>query len=372
VLQTSSKNPARPPTATRVTTTTTATETTDPNTADRLTPVRRAAASVLLATALTLAGAWFAWRIVSLGAHPLRVVMLVVEISGWVAGVFVAHGLLAANSPRPTGAGASDNTDRYAAAVAGTVGRTRATDLHRDLRVVFEHVAARSRRQGSDRADRADRAIAGVLADGPRRLAMVAIVSTSLLIGVSPMPVPPLWALAAVLAATVLMASAHVVASRGRVRFGDRTRWSYAAVGEVVSPADRAEVAPRRWVGTVATVVVVNLAVALRGTSDRWTHGLPAMTDDERLVAMVWASVLVVGGLYTLRTIPAPRLGNEHLVARRLEERGARRSALGAAVCLGVVGLFAGVLPGGVDTGPDDPLRVETPAQIEADGGAGG
>ena len=116
----------------------------------------------------------------------------------------------------------------------------------------------------------------------------------------------------------------------------------------------------------------MNVAVALRGMSDRWTHGLPPMTDDERIVSMGWATLIVLGGLYALRTIPTPQLGNSHLVARRLEERTARQSALGAAVCLGLVGLLAGVLPGSVDAGADDPLRVEAPAQVEADGGVHG
>ena len=88
--------------------------------------------------------------------------------------------------------------------------------------------------------------------------------------------------------------------------------------------------------------------------------------DDQRLVAMVWAGLLVLGGVYTLRTIPTPRLDNAHLVSRRLEERTARQSALGVAVCLGLVGLLAGVLPGSVDPGAGDPGRVEPPAQIEA------
>ena len=103
-----------------------------------------------------------------------------------------------------------------------------------------------------------------------------------------------------------------------------------SSLGEVIAPNDPADVAPRRWVGTVGTIVVLNLAIGLRGMSDRWTHGLPAMSDDDRLVAMTWAALLVLGGLYTLRTIPTPQLGNAHVVARRLEERTARQSALGA------------------------------------------
>ena len=65
--------------------------------------------------------------------------------------------------------------------------------------------------------------------------------------------------------------------SDGRIRIGDRVRWTYSTLGEVVAREDLDGVAPRSWVGTVATIVLVNIAVALRGMSDRWTHGLPHM-----------------------------------------------------------------------------------------------
>jgi len=343
--------------ATRVTTT-------GRPTARSLAPARRRLAGTLLAVGLTLITGWFAWRIATLGVHPIQVVALLVELSGWIGAVLVAHGLLVARSPRKVVP--PDHTYRYAAVVADRVGRTRSDDLYRDLRATIERFATRSV------GDHADRAMLGAMIDGPRRIALVATLSLALLLGVSPAPVPPVWALAAVVAGTGFLAAAHVVASDGRIRFGDRTRWSFASVGEVLAPVDRADVAPRRWVGTVAAVVVLNIAIALRGMSDRWTHGLPAMTDDERLVTMVWAALVVIGGLYTLRTIPTPKLGNEGVVARRLEERTARQSALGAAVCIGLVGLLAGILPGSIDAGADDPLRVETPTQVVADGGPDG
>ena len=75
--------------------------------------------------------------------------------------------------------------------------------------------------------------------------------------------------------------------------------------------------------------MILNLAVALRGMSDRWTHGLPPMADDDRVMAMVFAMTIALGSFYTLITTPAPKLDNDHLVARRLEERTARQSALG-------------------------------------------
>lgn len=329
-----------------------------------LSPARRRLGTLFLMTGLAATAGWLGWRIVTLGAHPVQVVSLLVELSGWTGGTVVAVGMLRSTSPRDVLQ--TDDTYRYAHAVADRVGRTRAADLHSDLWAAVERLGKRTA------GDAADRAMIGVLIDGPRRIALVTTLLFGLLLGVSPAPMPPVWAVSAVALGTVLIASAHVVASNGRIRFGDRTRWSSATLGEVLSPVDRADVAPRRWVGTVGTVVVLNLGIALRGMSDRWTHGLPSMPDDERIVVMTWAGLIVLGGLYTLRTTPTPRLGNAHLVARRLEERTARQSALGAAVCLGLIGLLAGVLPGSVDAGANDPARIEPTTQIEADGRGGG
>ena len=167
------------------------------------------------------------------------------------------------------------------------------------------------------------------------------------------------------------MSIAHSLLSNGRVRIGDRVRWTYSTLGEVVASEDLDGVAPRSWVGTVATVVLVNVAVALRGMSDRWTHGLPHMGDEERVVAMLFALGLAVGALYTMATTDPPELDNAHLAPRRLEERTARQSVLGATVCVGLIGLLAGILPGSVDPADDDPGRIEHVVQLDADVGAG-
>jgi len=204
-----------------------------------------------------------------------------------------------------------------------------------------------------------------VLLEGPRRLVLVLAVSVALVLGLSPMPMPPVWALLTLSAAVALAATSHVVLGDGRIRFGDRTRWSYSSIGEVVSATDLDGVAPRRWVGTIAAIVIVNLSIALRGTSDRWTHGLDPMTSDERLVAMSIGIALVVGALFTMRTVQAPVLDAERW-SRRLEERTARQSALGATVVLGLVGLIAGVLPGSVDPADDDPVRIEQVVDVES------
>jgi hypothetical protein len=165
------------------------------------------------------------------------------------------------------------------------------------------------------------------------------------------MPVPAATALISLAIGVGGLSMAIVVLSEGRIAIGDRLRWTYGSIGELLVREDLDGVAPRRWVGTVGTIVIVNLAVALRGISDRWTHGLPTMANDMRVVAMVYAMVLVFGSLYTLVTTAAPQLDNAHLVSRRLEERTARQSALGGALCVGLIGLLAGVLPGCVDPG---------------------
>jgi hypothetical protein len=173
------------------------------------------------------------------------------------------------------------------------------------------------------------------------------------------MPVPTVPAFVSLTIGAGGLSLATVVLSERRIAVGDRLRWTYGSIGELLIRDDLEGVAPRRWVGTVGTIVVVNLAVAMRGMSDRWTHGLPTMPNDTRVVAMVYAMTLVAGALYTLVTTAAPQLDNAHLVSRRLEERTARQSALGGALCIGLVGLLAGVLPGCVDPRDDHAGRIE-------------
>src|SRR5262249_46327177 len=148
---------------------------------------------------------------------------------------------------------------RYAYTVADFVGRTRAEDLHQDVRSV-----ARALRHPRGR-DRVDVAMACVLVDGPRRLALVGVAVLGLLVGVSPLPVPNAFALGSLAVGISGLTLASVVLTNRRIRVTDRIRWSYASIGEIVVRDDLDGVAPRRWVGMIATIVVVNLAVALRG-----------------------------------------------------------------------------------------------------------
>lgn len=335
------------------------------NTIDSATPgdsasARLVAGWVSLACGFVCWSIWFGWRLDHLAVNPVAIGTLLIELTGLIAGAFVAVGLLRAEATWTGLPTDRRDSHRYAVAVADRMGRTRSDDLQADLLAAVERMTKLSV------TGRTDRAMLGVLIDGPRRVALVAVLALALMVGVAPMPVPPMWAIAAAVAGTSLIALSNVLATAGRIRIGDRTRWSFAALGEVFSRADHAAVAPRRWVGTIGTIVVLNIAIALRGMSDRWTHGLPAMTTDHRVATMGWATVVVVGGLFTLHTMDPPELANGHLVARRLEERGARRSALGAAVCVGLIGLVAGVLPGAVDRRGGDSFQPESLVQLDA------
>jgi hypothetical protein len=319
----------------------------------RLSAPRRRIGIALLVVGLCGWLGWVAWRMTTLALHPIPILALMIELGGAVIGVVVAFALAHVDRPRATFEDDRRDPWRYAFAVADRVERTRAADLHREVR----SAAGAARRPG--KKTRADVAMGCMLIDGPRRLAMIVVAVLGLLIGVSPLPVPSVASLVSLAIGVGGLSAATVVLSQGRISVGDRLRWTYGSIGELLIRDDLEGVAPRRWVGTVGTIVVVNLAVALRGMSDRWTHGLPTMENDMRIVAMVYAMTLVAGSLFTLVTTAAPQLDNAHLVSRRLEERTARQSALGGALCVGLIGLLAGILPGCVDPGDDHAGRIE-------------
>ncbi len=321
---------------------------------------RRTAGPALLSTAAASSIAWLGWRASDIGAHPIQLTFFLTEVVSIVSGLIVGVGL--AGHPLRSDVLDPDRREsfRFAFAVQDAVGRPRSTDLRADMANLW-------RRLRHGRPDLSELSTAAMLSDGPRRLLLVVSITLALLLGVAPMGVPPYWAMICAVAAPLSLSCAHVLLSGGRIRFGDRVRWSSAALGEVCAGTDRAGVAPRRWVGTVAAVVTLNLAIGLRGMSDRWTHGLAPMTGDGRLLTMLIANVIVVGGLYTLRTTTAPQLDNSHLVSRRTEEHGARRSALGATVALSVVGLLAGILPVGTQAADGQPVRVEHVSNGDSD-----
>ncbi len=334
--------------------------------ADVLSPARRRAGLALagLATACTVT--WFAWRIADLHWHPVALVVLATEIVGLVCALTVTAALMAATAPRNVylvGDGVRDSY-WYAHAVADLVGRTRSADLHRDVRTAMRAAPRwRPRTPG-------DAAIAAVLAEGPRRLVLVLAIGLGLLLGATPFGVPPWWALAAVFGAAAGFGGAHVLLGRGRLRLGDRIRWSFGAIGEVIERTDPDGHAPRRWRGTLAVTVGLSLAVALRGASDRWTHGLAPMGHDDRIVAMAVATLLVLGALYTLQTSERPDTGQLPVIVRHLDERTVRQFLLTVAVCVGAIGLVAGaatpdVADQNVTTPATSIVQLPAPGSVE-------
>lgn len=186
-----------------------------------------------------------------------------------------------------------------------------------------------------------------VAVEGTRRMAAVAVVVVVLLSGRFPFDVPRWQVLAALVGAQLLLASGHFLLSNGLIRPGARMRWSMASVGAGLGDGTSRTGLPIRWTATLATMIVLNLAVSLRGVSDRWTHGLGAMPHDQRVMAMLAAAWIVGWGFVALRTLPQPTLGF-YGATRRLEETSTRRLALGATLAIAAVGMAAGILPGGV------------------------
>jgi hypothetical protein len=186
-----------------------------------------------------------------------------------------------------------------------------------------------------------------VAVEGIRRMLFVTVLVAVLLSGRFPFEMPAWSTFAALVLAQVFFSIGHWLLSGGVLRPGVRLRWSMASVGAGLGDGTSRTGLPIRWTATLATMVVLNLAVALRGVSDRWTHGLGAMPHDERVLAMVVSGWLVVVGFAALRILAQPSLGF-YGATRRLEETSTRRLALGATLAVALVGFIAGVLPGGL------------------------
>ncbi|HEY3485829.1 MAG TPA: hypothetical protein VGK49_10615 [Ilumatobacteraceae bacterium] len=310
------------------------------------------------------AATWMVWRLSALTWHPVSLAFFAVELIGLAAALCVGIGLHDATMSHDGGrdeASVVRDPHRFADVVAELVGGPRPADVHRDVRRVIRSAPHRRPR------DRAETAVAAVLTEGPRRLAMVVLVATGLLVGTAPFPPPPRWALAAVVLAYGSFAIAHVVLGQRQLRFGDRQRWSYGSIGEILARSELAGHASRSWTGALGVTVGLSVAVALRGMSDRWTHGLPAMSYEHRLASFVVAIVFVLGALLTVATSPRPVPNPAHVMSRRLEETTARQSLLAAAILVGVVGLVAGILPDDSDHGSTS-ARRQVESTVDGDG----
>jgi len=202
------------------------------------------------------------------------------------------------------------------------------------------------RRRG-DRPGLRELAWAVVALDGMRRMVVVVALTLVLFSGRFPFEVPR-WEMFAVLAGSqVVVSLGHVALSDGRIRPGARLRWSMASIGAGFGDGTSRTGLPIRWTATMGSMVALNVAVSLRGLSDRWTHGLGAMSHDERVVSMLAAAWFVAWGFVALRSLQQPTLGF-YGATRRLEETSTRRLALGATLAVAAIGLVAGLLPAGV------------------------
>lgn len=199
-------------------------------------------------------------------------------------------------------------------------------------------------RTTGDRRSIRDAAWAVVALDGLRRSLCLGLLTVVLFTGRAPFDLPPAGALVVLGAGLAAISVGHWLLSGGRLRPGSRLIWSMASVGAGFGTGVSRTALPIRWVATMAAIVVLNLAISLRGMSDRWTHGLGAMPHDARVVAMSVAFGFVATGLLALRTLPQPEL-DFYGATRRLEEASARRWALGATVGIALLGFAAGVAP---------------------------
>ena len=294
---------------------------------------------------------WLAWR-ASTSTGVLSVVVLVLEVTALLAAVLISAALWSLPD--------RDRPARRSNSLVDVVGELLGVD---DLGSVEAHgvddtgevAHARRglelldpRRGYSTLGPRLDvTAWAIVAVEGMRRMLFVTVLVAVLLSGRFPFEMPTGTTLAALVLAQALFSVSHWLLSGGVLRPGDRLRWSMASVGAGLGDGTSRTGLPIRWTATLATMVVLNLAVALRGVSDRWTHGLGAMPHNERVLAMVVSGWLVVFGFAALRIMAKPSLGF-YGATRRLEETSTRRLALGATLTVALVGFVAGVLPGGL------------------------
>jgi hypothetical protein len=324
---------------------------------------RRLGLVVLVAAAGGWIG-WFAWRLDRAFEHPVPFALLVLEVAGAVGGLGAAVVLAGTPAGSPVTA---DRLDRYALTVVTACGSFDSV----------EHATMRSSSRALVAAtDWRARVAALALLEGPRRAATVLVVAAALLLGASPIDEPPVVTLVLLVVAVVGTSIATWLLSARAVRPGDRLLGSYSSIGRTPGRPrdddddDHDDAALRaQWTGVVGSIVAVNVAISLRGVSDRWTHGLAPMTPDARVTAMVVGLVVVAGGFLCLAVLTPPAATSEE-TPRRLEERSARRTALGTTVAVGIVGLVAGILTGTVQAdgqverrvdGEVD--RVETPAE---------
>ena len=298
---------------------------------------------------------WLAWRVSSMPVDVVSLLVLVLEVSALLVSVVIS----AAMWSRGSIPGRDGLTSRSAPLVdvfGELLGVSDLSTVH--ARGADDTGEVARARRGLELLDpRSSRPTIGspvavtawalVAVEGIRRMMFVALLVVVLLTGRFPFEVPSLTMLAAPAVAVVSFSLGHWMLSGGVIRPGVRLRWSLASIGAGLGDGTSRSGLPIRWTATLATMIALNLAVALRGLSDRWTHGLGPMPRDERVVAMLVSWWLVLVGFAALRILTKPSLGF-YGATRRLEETSTRRLALGTTLAVALVGFAAGALPGGL------------------------
>lgn len=305
---------------------------------------------------------WLAWRVTAPVHGPLGVAVLMLELIAFVAGVVVTIGLSITPGPAGGYGRSRGRATPKPVLMADALGLDRSlvtlTDrsdvgaddtgeiawARRGLGVLGGH--ARNPIAAGVVARVREAAWSVVSVDGLRRMMAVVVLTVVLFSGRAPFDRPPASVAALLAAGVVGVSVGNWLLSGGRLRPGARFVWSMASVGAGIGDGRSRSGLPIRWVTTMATMVALNLAVALRGLSDRWTHGLGPMEHDARVAAMSVALGYVAAGLVGLRTLPHPDLGF-YGATKRLEERSARRLALGGTIAVALLGFVLGVLPAG-------------------------
>ena len=307
----------------------------------------RSTGRLLCAAGLASWAAWLIWRLASGIPGPVGVVVFLLEVLAVSVAAVITVALWSAQPGRPP-RGAD-----YPTVVSAVLGVTAVEpDLRHGGDDTGEVALAKRGLQALDpRLGRvvllrspAESAWNLVAIEGVRRMAFVVALVIVLLSGHGPIDTPPWEMVGALLAGLLSIAIGHWLLSGGLIRPGARLRWSMASIGAGLGDGRSRTGLPIRWATTMATIVVLNLAVSLRGLSDRWTHGLGPMPHDQRVIVMMVSWWLVAVGFVALRTLERPSLGL-YGATRRLEELSTRRLALGATFAVAMVGFVAGALP---------------------------